>query len=82
MADSEVTNGELARLIQSQGGTLKEIRDDVRAQNGSIAKHETRISVLEERIGNLKEKDPAARYGALGAILAAAGGIAWHWIKG
>jgi hypothetical protein len=60
----EVTLGEVFRLIQAQSQDLSEIKFDVKAQNGKVADHETRISVLEDRIGAAKPPSNMARWGA------------------
>lgn len=41
--ESEVTNGELYRLMVSHGETLKEIKGDVKTQNSRVSKLEAEI---------------------------------------
>ena len=81
MPESDVTNGELARLIQAQTITLGEIKTELKTQNGSVARHETQIEVLKERVANIKETDTTARLGAMGSFLAAISALIWQWIR-
>ena len=61
MAEAEISNGEIYRI-------LLEVRQDVKAQNGEVNRHETRLAVLEAR-----EHDARAQGSKWGA---AAGGFA------
>jgi hypothetical protein len=78
---SDVTLGEVFRLIQAQSQDIAEIKHDVKAQNGKVSDHETRISVLEDRVGS--KTGGMARWGApvagggLGATILT---MLYHWL--
>ena len=88
MPESDVTLGELFRLIQAQGeahkrqgqeqsADLAEIKQEVRATNGTVADLKTRVSVLEANMNH----DTTARVGAAGGLLAALSGLLWELWK-
>jgi len=88
MPDSDVTLGELFRLIQAQGeahkrqgqeqsADLQEIKAEVKATNGSVADLKTRVTVLEANAN----KDISARVAGGGGLLAALGGLLWELWK-
>jgi hypothetical protein len=57
------------------------VHDRLDALNGRTRTNEKDIAVLQDR-ATQESKDPTARYGALGGIVAATGGILYHWFKG
>lgn len=68
---TEITLGEVYRLIEKQSGDLSEIKADVKQQNGSVAALATRVAVLEDR--GIQGRDNHARYAGWIGTLAAAG---------
>ncbi len=46
--ERDVSNGELLRLMVAHGETLKEIRGDVKAQNGRVYTLEKDVALLKE----------------------------------
>ncbi len=71
-ADDRIMLGEVYRMCQR-------IEAKVDHTNGSVRRHETRISILEDRAQ--QTKDPTARYTGLGAAVAAAGALIWKWVQ-
>ena len=53
----DVTNGELYRLMLSHGEFLKEIKADVKEQNGRVQKLETRVQKFEDDSKTLEGLD-------------------------
>jgi hypothetical protein len=47
--EQDITTGEIYRLLLKQSADITEIKADVKAQNGKVAGHETRLTVLEDR---------------------------------
>ena len=76
MAGDDVTLGEVYRLLQAQSADITEIKTDVKAQNGKVAAHETRIAVLEERSGTRG----AVAGGFVGAAATAIAEAVRHWL--
>jgi hypothetical protein len=54
--------------------TLREIRMDVKAQNG-------RVNILERKVDVLEERNPGTQGGAWGAVAGALGGFLAGFIK-
>jgi hypothetical protein len=54
--------------------TLREIRMDVKAQNG-------RVNILERKVDVLEERNPGKQGGAWGAVAGALGGFLAGFIK-
>jgi len=77
----EVSNAQLLWELTTQRRILEEVRGDVKTQNGRVSSAETRIAVLEDR-SSQASKDPTARNTGIGAIVAAAAGLVWQWVKG
>lgn len=67
---TEITLGEVYRLIRGQSDDLTEIKADVKKQNGSVANLSTRVAVLEERSG-VQGHDNLARYAGGAGVLSA-----------
>ena len=68
-------------------GWMQLIREDIRGVhsrldtiNGRVRNTETEIAVLKDR-GTEKTKDPAARWGAAGAIVAGALTALYQWVS-
>lgn len=51
--EREVSNGELLRILVTQGETLKEIRGDVKAQNGRVYSLERDVALLKDLEGKV-----------------------------
>lgn len=66
-----ITLGEVYRLLQTQSVDLAEIKRDVKAQNGTVSGHETRITVLEERVPGSGGKQGAVAGGIVAAVAVA-----------
>jgi hypothetical protein len=80
MSDQEVTLGEVYRALKRQDSVLEEIRVEVRATNGTVGRHETRISLLEAAA----PKDESPSKSRTGLTLSLTGGTAvalWELIK-
>ena len=81
MSDHEVTLGEVYRTLKRQDSVLDEIREEVKKTNGTVGKHETRISLLEAAAIKPPEESKPKRTG-LTLTLSAGGAIgAWEVIK-
>lgn len=61
METTEITLGEVYRLVATQSRDISEIKADVKKQNGSVADLATRVAVLEDR-GGVQGRDTHARY--------------------
>lgn len=92
MAD-DVSNGELYRLMLSHGEVLKEIKSDVKEQNGRVNKLESRVQSFEadsKTIDSLgrrvhKLENDSIRIKTLWTAGVSFGAIAWmvawDWLK-
>lgn len=69
MSEHEVTLGEVYRALKRQDSVLDEIKVEVKKTNGTVGKHETRISLLEAA------SDATARATADAAARAAADSV-------
>mgnify|MGYP001558334364 CR=1 FL=1 len=79
--EREVSNAHLLWELTALRRITEEVRADVKAQNGRVSDHHTRIAVLEDR-SSQASKDPTARNTGLAGVVAAAGALAWQWMKG
>jgi hypothetical protein len=78
LTTTQITLGEVYRLVKEQSRDVAEIKADVKAQTGSVADLSTRVALLEDR-GN---RDNAARVSGVGGAVAAIAGLVWHYFKG
>lgn len=74
---SDVTLGELYRMLEAQGRVLGNIQRTLELQNGRIASAETRVAVLEDRGMN----DKTARWSAFGAGALSVAGAVVYWLR-
>jgi hypothetical protein len=74
---TQITLGEVYRLIVGQSKDLTEIKADVKSQTGTLAELKTRVTLLEDR-GN---RDNAARASGIGGLAAAAGALLWQYFS-
>lgn len=77
---TEITLGEVYRLIRGQSDDLTEIKADVKKQNGSVADLSTRVAVLEDR-GAVQGRDNHARSVGWAGGLAALGSWAYQFLS-
>lgn len=75
---TQITLGEVYRLIKDQSADVTEIKADVKAQNGTVADLKTRVALLEDR----GSRDIAARASGVTGAVAAIAGLIWHYFKG
>lgn len=80
MSEHEVTLGEVYRTLKRQDSVLDGILLEVRKTNGTVGRHETRISLLEARAQS--DDPPKPKRTGLTLTLSAGGAIgAWEVIK-
>lgn len=79
---SQITRDDLIDLRELLSARLERGFDDINTRldvlNGRTRVVETDVAVLKSQ----DSRDPSARWGALGAGMAAAAGAVWHWFKG
>jgi hypothetical protein len=67
MPDTDITLGEVFRKLLEQSEDLREIKTDVKAQNGRVVQLEVRTAILEDRS---RAAEAAAKSAAITAATA------------
>lgn len=73
----DIPNAVLHVLLVQQGETLKEIRNDVRTQNGRVYALESDVAVLQDR--SAQARDGHARYAGWGGVITGLGSLIWQF---